>query len=237
MGKNERQAYLKAIRTRYRRASKASKATILDEFCAVCGYHRKYAIRLLGQRGKPKKRQRPGCKAIYHTPELIKALKRLWFATDQICSKRLKAAIPLWLPFYATVYEPLSVNTQHLLLSISAPTIDRVLKPIRLTHRTKPGIQLGPTFQDFARIRLGGKRGIDAHDDVVVVAHDRIGGLIDGKDVGQLFDAGGDPFAAVFVALANTVVFTAKQGTTHTAGDAVVPGRVRGADERGRGSN
>ena len=46
MGKNERQAYLNAIRTRYRRARKKIKVTILDEFCAVCGYHRKYAIRL-----------------------------------------------------------------------------------------------------------------------------------------------------------------------------------------------
>ena len=35
MGKNERQAYLKAIRSRYRRARKKVKVTILDEFCAV----------------------------------------------------------------------------------------------------------------------------------------------------------------------------------------------------------
>ena len=50
MGKNERQAYLKAIRTRYRRVGKEAKVAILDEFCAVCGYHRKYAIRLLNER-------------------------------------------------------------------------------------------------------------------------------------------------------------------------------------------
>lgn len=55
MGKNERQAYLKAIRTRYRRAGKKAKSAILDEFCAVCGYQRKYAIRLLNRRGKPRK--------------------------------------------------------------------------------------------------------------------------------------------------------------------------------------
>ena len=45
MGKNERQAYLKAIQSRYRQAGKKAKVVILDEFCAVCGYHRKYAIR------------------------------------------------------------------------------------------------------------------------------------------------------------------------------------------------
>ena len=55
MGKNERQAYLKAIRSRYRNAGKKAKVTTLDEFCAVCEYHRKYAIRLLNLSGKPKK--------------------------------------------------------------------------------------------------------------------------------------------------------------------------------------
>jgi hypothetical protein len=48
MGKNERQAYLKAIRSRYYRAGKKAKVTILDEFCAVCGYHRKYASQKQG---------------------------------------------------------------------------------------------------------------------------------------------------------------------------------------------
>ncbi len=56
MGKNERQACLKAIRTRLR---------ILDEFCAVCGYHRKYAIRLLNQRGTPTTKRRAGRTPVY----------------------------------------------------------------------------------------------------------------------------------------------------------------------------
>jgi hypothetical protein len=38
MGKSERKAYLKVIRSRYCRAGKKIKVTILDEFCAVCGY-------------------------------------------------------------------------------------------------------------------------------------------------------------------------------------------------------
>jgi hypothetical protein len=60
MGKNERQAYLKAIRSRYRRARKKAKVTILDEFCSVCRYNRKYAIRLLNRQGKARKKRRPG---------------------------------------------------------------------------------------------------------------------------------------------------------------------------------
>jgi len=145
MGKNERQAYLKAIRSRYRRAGKKTKVTILDEFCAVCGYHRKYAIRLLNQQGRPKRKRRPGRKSIYATPEFLIALKRIWFASDQMCSKKLKAAIPLWLPFYETAYKALTPETQDKLLSISAASIDRALKPVRLTQGrkglsgTKPG--------------------------------------------------------------------------------------------------
>ena len=145
MGKNERQSYLKAIRARYRRASKKAKSAILDEFCAVCGYHRKYAIRLLNQRRRTQRRRRPGRKPIYPSAELLCALKRLWFACDQMCSKKLKAAIPLWLPFYETTYEPLTTETQDKLLSISAATIDRLLSPVRFKHGrkglsgTKPG--------------------------------------------------------------------------------------------------
>ena len=91
MGKNERQAYLKAIRTRYRRARKKAKVTILDEFCSVCGYNRKYAIRLLNQRVKAGKRRCTGPKPIYASSEFLMALKRIWFASDQMCSKKLKA--------------------------------------------------------------------------------------------------------------------------------------------------
>ena len=90
MDKHERQAYLQAIRSRYRRANKRTKAIILDEFCAVCGYNRKYAIRLLNRRTKPRAPRRPGRKSIYASHELVTALKHLWFACDQMCSKKLK---------------------------------------------------------------------------------------------------------------------------------------------------
>ena len=148
MGKSERQAYLKAIRSRYWRARKKTKVTILNEFCAVCGYNRKYAIRLLNQPSTPKKKRLAGRKPIYASPELLMALQRIWFASDQMCSKKLKAAIPLWLPFYETLYKALTPETQDKLLTVSAATIDRLLKPVRLVHGrkglsgTKPGTLL-----------------------------------------------------------------------------------------------
>ncbi|SDA21541.1 hypothetical protein SAMN05216315_11660 [Nitrosospira sp. Nsp18] len=53
MVKSARREYLEAIRRRYRQARRKDKNPILDEFCANCGYHRKYAIRLLGLRSRP----------------------------------------------------------------------------------------------------------------------------------------------------------------------------------------
>ena len=47
MSQKSRWDYLKAIYTRYHKVSKELRARILDEFCQVCGYNRKYAIRLL----------------------------------------------------------------------------------------------------------------------------------------------------------------------------------------------
>jgi hypothetical protein len=66
-------------------------------------------------------------------------------ATDQICSKKLVAALPLWLPFYERNHGTLSVETTHQLRAISAATIDRLLAPTRAKTRprglcaTKPG--------------------------------------------------------------------------------------------------
>lgn len=61
MSKTSKWEYLKAIYQRYHKASRVSRQQILDEFCQVCGYHRKYAIRLLNgplpekHKGRPKK--------------------------------------------------------------------------------------------------------------------------------------------------------------------------------------
>ena len=140
-----RREYLEAIRGRYRRAGKRAKTAILDEFCATCGYHRKYAIRLLRARPtRQARRRRPGPAPRYHDPSLLLALRRIWLATDQMCSKRLKAAIPLWLPFYEHEFGPLCPEVAANLLRASAATLDRLLRPLRALHAkgrcsTRPG--------------------------------------------------------------------------------------------------
>jgi hypothetical protein len=130
------------MQPRYRRAKKAIKQKILDEFCALSGYHRKYAIALLKKPVRIKKRvkQKSGRKPHYQDEVFLTALQRIWREVDLVCSTRLKAAIPLWLPHYAT----LALEIEQKLLSISTATIDRVLKPLRDSLEIKRRCQTRP---------------------------------------------------------------------------------------------
>jgi hypothetical protein len=64
-----------------------------------------------------------------------------------MCSKKLKAALPLWLPFYEDENELLLPDVKQKLLAMSPATIDRLLKPSRAIYKkgrcsTKPGTLL-----------------------------------------------------------------------------------------------
>jgi hypothetical protein len=131
---------------RYKYASKVQKKTILDEFCAVCGYNRKYAIRLLSTKQKSRmerKLSKRGRKKVYHDPMIIQVLKDIWVAANLPCAKRLKTMLPVWLPHYENYI--LSEDVEDKLLRISPATIDRLMDTFRnkYTKRglttTKPG--------------------------------------------------------------------------------------------------
>jgi hypothetical protein len=131
---------------RYDRGSKEVKSQILEEFCQVCGYNRKYAIRLLNG---PLRRstRKPGRASQYDDPQFLDALKQLWFDTDQLCSKKLKTVTPTWLVFFEQEHGKLDQEIKEKLLRISPATIDRVLKPTRVKYGkgrcgTKPGTLL-----------------------------------------------------------------------------------------------
>lgn len=145
MGAVSMDLYLKTQRYRYRRGNRAVKKRILDDFCETHGYHRKAAARLLRQAPiSDKKPKKPGKKKIYKPDVLLDTLKKIWLATDQMCGKRLKRALPLWVPHYEKHHEPLSEDVSTQLVSMSAATIDRLLKPIKARYGkglsgTKPG--------------------------------------------------------------------------------------------------
>jgi hypothetical protein len=147
MSPRSRKEYLASILLPYRSASKKRKSQILNEFCSVCGYHRKYAVWLLKHHRRftsPKPRRR-GRASRYNCLAVLGPLKEIWLASNMPCSSRLRAVIPLWLPSYPQV---LSERTQAALLAVSAPTIDRLLKPVRVKYgqkgraTTKPGTLL-----------------------------------------------------------------------------------------------
>ena len=151
MSPTSKKEYLKSIVRRYQKAGKKDKSKILEEFCQVCGYHRKYAIAKLGALRHPRRRpskQRRGRKPIYDNPEILQTLKTIWIGTNLICSKRLKAAIPDWIGFYQTEYGYLPLDLTKKILKISPSTIDRILRPVRHLYRgkgrcaTKPGLLL-----------------------------------------------------------------------------------------------
>jgi hypothetical protein len=147
MSLRAKEEYLRAVHGRYRQATRAAKGQILDEFCASTGYHRKSALRLLHGpppgRARPRRRHRA---ATYGTP-VIQALTTIWEAAGYPWSVRLKALLPLWLP-WARRRLRLSATVCRQLRAISSRQIDRRLALAKRTlktrryGRTKPGTLL-----------------------------------------------------------------------------------------------
>ena len=143
MSLSSKKEYLVRIYGRYQRAGRKHKGKILDEFCAVCGYHRKFALRLL-HRPLHSRRRKPGAKRKYDPQKLLPVLKPIWLAAEQPCGKLLKVMLPVW-----TAFQPdLETALKKELLAMSAATLDRLLKPARCQHRrrglcaTRPGKRL-----------------------------------------------------------------------------------------------
>ena len=141
-----RTEYVQAILSRYQQATRAQKSRILDEFCRVCGYHRKAALRKLRRARQPAEaRRKPGRPSRYHPLAIRQPLERIWTTAHAPCSKRLKAILPLWLGPYQHTVGHLPVAVCQALRTISPSTIDRVLRAVRGTSArhalaaTRPG--------------------------------------------------------------------------------------------------
>jgi hypothetical protein len=108
MGKQARKSYLKAIRARYHQGGRAAKRAILNEFCEVCGYARKYAIRLLNRKPDEKysSDKRPGAKPKYVAATFMEPLRRIWFASDNLAANGLRLPFPYCYPITKTNRAP-----------------------------------------------------------------------------------------------------------------------------------
>jgi hypothetical protein len=144
MSRQGRWEYLKAIYPRYQGASRAEKQRILDEFCTVTRYHRKSALRLLN--GPPPERQSraPRRRSPTYGTRVIQVLAAIWRAAGYPWSVRLKALLPLWLPWARRRFR-LTPVLETQLLRLSPRQMDRRLAPYRRPGRTgryggtKPG--------------------------------------------------------------------------------------------------
>lgn len=130
--------YLEILRSRYAAASKTGRSQIIDEICRNTGMHRKSVIRTLRSKMKGR-RAGSGRKKVY-SPEAIYYLRKFWIKAEQMCSKKIKEALPDWLE--KTV---LDATLKSELLKMSASSMDRYLKPFRAQTKrrwntgTKPG--------------------------------------------------------------------------------------------------
>jgi len=145
MARQSKREYLRSIYHRYQHARRAQKSAILEEFCKVCGYNRKYAIWVLN-RPVPKAAglRRTTARSPTYSQAMVRMLAKVWEASGYLCSQRLKAALLHWLPWIRQRLE-LTQPLEDELLAISARQMDRRLKAHkhivkrRLYGTTRPG--------------------------------------------------------------------------------------------------
>jgi hypothetical protein len=151
------------VAPRYRVARHGQRSGILDEFVAVTGYERKYAIRLLlGPIQPPEPIRRP--RAAHYGPAIQEALTGAWFAANGICAKRLVPFLPELIPTLERHgHLTIADEVREQLLAMSPATADRLLRPVRHPHglsTTKPGRLLKQqipvrTFTEWTDVKPG----------------------------------------------------------------------------------
>lgn len=140
--------YLGSIYERYHKAAKNAKGVILDEFCKVCGYNRKYAIRLLcGAPPVIKSDRAPRKRERFYSEKALEIMERIWRASGHLCTERLKEALPWWMPKARSRFA-ITPALEKELLSISARQIENRLRgkkreiKKRFYGTTRPGMLL-----------------------------------------------------------------------------------------------
>jgi hypothetical protein len=156
MSQTSKREMLAKMRERYARRGREGRGKLIDEVCAMCGYERKYAIKVLNgklpiggsgcRRGGPHVRYGDAERAV---------LKVIWLAAEQPCGKRLKAALPLWLPYYESEHGAVESPVRKRLLEMSASTMDRLLSPCRVSlgSRGRCGTRPGTLLRTHIPIR------------------------------------------------------------------------------------
>ena len=157
MAIDARNELMRAASVRYQKAVKKEKGQILDEVCANSGLTRKHAIRLLRNTPKPRSKGSRSRAKIYGELELA-ALQRLWPVSGYLSARRLVAALANLIDACARHGEWVpDEKIKNKLLSMSASTCDRLLKPLRRTNPER-GLSLtrrGEHLKAQVAVRIG----------------------------------------------------------------------------------
>lgn len=128
MAKQSRRDLIGKMRGRYRTAPWLHKGKMIDELVTLCDYDRKHVIKLLNAPEQRNPKAKQGSKAKYDEP-VKQALQTVWYAANQICSKRLVPFLPELVDnMHIHGHLNLDPDTRRALLSISASTVDRLLR-------------------------------------------------------------------------------------------------------------
>jgi hypothetical protein len=142
MSLKARKELIFSVRLNYQKSNWKEKSKILNAFIGATGYQRKYAISLLNITDINQPDKIPHKKTRKYNQAVQEILLIAWHAANGICGKRL---VP-FLPELITVLErhghlTLSSDMRRRLFSISAATVDRLLK----TERSKQGKGISTT--------------------------------------------------------------------------------------------
>ena len=158
--------------TLYCTVGRAEKGLLLDHFCGVTGYNRKYALSLLGGR---QRRRRSARRRLLYGAKVQTALATLWEAAGYICAERLRPFLPELLDSLER-HRALVVDaeTRAKLSRISVATLKRRLKKLAVLVRgrrmstTRPGSLLRRQIP----VELSGfDRDVAGYLEIDLVAH------------------------------------------------------------------
>ncbi len=151
--------------------SKSEKSEVLDSICLTLKIHRKAATRLMRKKQIPQLRRRSGCRVERYSPEARRWFVHLWLKMGRICARRMKAALPEWLPLYREAEIPKSLKVE--IFAMGTSTMDRILKPVRaqIKRHRNSGTRRSANIAIVPLRPLGQKITELGHVEVDTVAH------------------------------------------------------------------
>ena len=172
-----RRELMEAVARRYHAGTRAEKKQILDELIKGTGFRRKHPLRVF-KRGGASAGGLPltvAPRARLYDEAVRQALLMAWEASDRLCGKRLKEALPALVDALARHgHVQLEAEVRGRLMAISAATIDRLLAPVRQAGqagRRRSGV--GSLLRNAMAVRTFGdwKEPAPGYFEMDLVAH------------------------------------------------------------------